>query len=168
MILLLSGPTGAGKNAVARLLAERRERCAVIDFDVVRNMFVKPHRAPWEGEEGRKQNLLGVRQVAKLVAGFAEAGHDVIVLDVLSDETAALYRSLLVRFRVTVVQLMPSWEVVERRNRERAGREGEPRLKPDELRWVYEMQRDFRAYDAIIDTGAKTAEQTAEIVLARW
>ncbi len=45
-MLILSGPTAAGKNTVGRVLAQRRRRCAVVDFDAVRAMFVQPHRAP--------------------------------------------------------------------------------------------------------------------------
>ncbi len=63
-MLILSGPTAAGKNTVGRVLAQRRRRCAVVDFDAVRAMFVQPHRAPWQGTEGRAQHLLGSNWLA--------------------------------------------------------------------------------------------------------
>ena len=82
-MLLLSGPTAAGKNTVAQQIARQRERCAIVDFDAVRAMFVHPHLAPWDGEAGAAQLLLGVEQVCGLAHGFARAGWDVIVLDVV-------------------------------------------------------------------------------------
>ena len=52
-ILILTGPTAAGKNTVGKLIAYQRERCAMVDFDLVRTMFVQPHLPPWMGEEGK-------------------------------------------------------------------------------------------------------------------
>lgn len=54
-VLILTGPAGAGKNTVAHEFAKKREKCAVIDIDLVRWMVLQPHKAPWEGEEGMKQ-----------------------------------------------------------------------------------------------------------------
>ncbi len=89
-MLILSGPTAAGKNTVGRVLAQRRLRCAVVDFDAVRAMFVQPPRVPWQGAEGRVQHLLGLQLVSGLAAEFAAAGWEVIILDGLTMETADL------------------------------------------------------------------------------
>ena len=72
-MLILTGPTAAGKNTVGRLLAYQRHRCAVVDFDLVRAMFVQPHQPPWMGEEGKMQQILGVQHVFNLAIGFAKA-----------------------------------------------------------------------------------------------
>ena len=144
--MIITGPTAAGKNTVAASLAQRRERCAVVDFDLVRKMIVRPHRPPWAGEEGRAQQMLGVRQVCSLAGGFSEAGWDVIILDVLSDETAVIYRRLLARFSPKVVQLLPAYEELRRRFRERG-----PVLTERELEMVYEGQSKYAQYDLRID-----------------
>lgn len=67
---IISGPTASGKNTVGHSLALQRERCAVVDFDLVRKMFVKPHQPPWAGEEGKAQQFLGVKQVCGLAEDF--------------------------------------------------------------------------------------------------
>ncbi len=46
MLLILTGPAGAGKNTVGHILAQLREKCAVVDADDVRHMAIKPHIAP--------------------------------------------------------------------------------------------------------------------------
>jgi|SRR5208282_1440436 len=87
-VLILTGPAGGGKNSVASIYANARERCAVIDVDLIRWMVLKPHVAPWGGEDGRGQHRLGVRNACMLARNFIEEGYEVVILDVLSDEIA--------------------------------------------------------------------------------
>ena len=145
-MLILTGPTASGKNTVGTLLARQRARCAVVDFDAVRAMFVQPHRAPWQGAEGHAQQLLGTRLVCLLAEGFAEAGWEVVILDVLSEETGRLYRHLLAQFHPTIVQLLPAWTELQRRFYARG-----PVLTDDELAHVYAEQCALTQYDIRID-----------------
>ena len=66
LIVILSGPTRAGKNTVAGELAQQIPRCAIVDVDVLRSMVFRPHKAPWDGEEGRFQQHLGVKNACRL------------------------------------------------------------------------------------------------------
>jgi len=92
-VLILNGPTGTGKNTIAEILSKKKERCTVIDVDLLRLMIKNPHKAPWQGEEGHKQQLLGVANACILVKEFIKNDFSVIILDVLSDETAKLYKN---------------------------------------------------------------------------
>ncbi len=47
---------------VERDLASRAWRCCVVDYDVIRDMFVRPHLAPWQKVPARAQDELGARQ----------------------------------------------------------------------------------------------------------
>ena len=145
-MLILTGPTAAGKNTVGSLLAKQRERCAVVDFDVVRAMFVQPHRAPWQGAEGKAQQLLGTHLVCLLAEQFTRAGWDVIILDVVSEETASLYRRLLNAFQPTIVQLLPAFAELQRRFYQRG-----PVLTDAELAHVYAEQCALTQIDVQID-----------------
>jgi hypothetical protein len=163
-MLILSGPTAAGKNTVGTLLARQRERCAVVNFDLVRAMFVQPHNPPWADYEGKRQQLLGVRQVCKLAESFAEAGWEVVILDVLSEETAKLYRHLLQSFELKIVQLLPQFSELNRRFCERGAC-----LTDEELAMVYEKQCRYRNYDLRIDNTNETPEKVAEMLsLLLW
>jgi len=62
--LLLTGGPAVGKSSTAGLLARSRPRAAVIDVDDVRQLVVSGGAAPWEGEEGRRQQHLGVETPA--------------------------------------------------------------------------------------------------------
>lgn len=161
-VLLLTGPSGAGKNTVAAALAPRLARCAVVDADVVRWMVVQPHHAPWEGDEGRAQHRLGARNACLLARRFLDAGYDAVLLDALTDEVAALYRWELGSRGLRIVLLLPSYEEVLRRNRVRG-----PRLNQAEVAMLYEQHARLTDYDERIDTTALTAEEVAAVLVDR-
>lgn len=158
-MLILSGPSAAGKNTTGMLLARQRERCAVVDLDLVRAMIVQPHRAPWQGAEGAHQQRLGVQQTCRLALGFADDGWEVIILDVLSSATLALYRAHLAPIQPRIVQLLPTWEECRRRFQARG-----PVLTEEEFAMVYRDQEAFSEYDLRIDnTNIKPETVTAQL-----
>lgn len=93
--LVLTGPPAVGKSTTGRAVAQTRERGAFVDVDDVRQLVVVGGAAPWDGEEGRRQQRLGVRNACALAAAFLDAGIEVVVADVLTAETIGLCRELL-------------------------------------------------------------------------
>jgi hypothetical protein len=81
-----------GKSVTAHALADSRQRCAFIDVDDVRQLVVAGAVAPWEGEEGREQQRLGVTNACSLARNFLAIGIEVVVADVLTPETCDLYK----------------------------------------------------------------------------
>lgn len=154
IMLFLTGPTAAGKNTIANLLAKRLDRCAVVDFDLVRAMFTQPHRPPWEGEEGAAQHRLGAQLLAQVALGFHQAGWKVILLDVISNNVYPTYESAFRSVPVTIVQLLPSLAETRRRFYDRG-----PVLTHEEFLWVYDTQVRFNHADLRIDTTSLKAEE---------
>lgn len=152
---MLTGPAAAGKNTVSQLLAQKRGKCAVIDADMVRWMYRQPHKAPWEGEEGKIQQKLGAENAILLARNFVQNGIDVILLDVIVDDTAKIYREALPDAKI--VLLMPSYDEAYKRfiNRPHT-------ITESEFKLVFEWQKNLTVYDEKIDNSNLTAEETAE------
>ncbi|SDR91817.1 hypothetical protein SAMN04488543_0746 [Friedmanniella luteola] len=104
--LVLTGGPAVGKSTCARLLAEALPRAAVVDADDVRQLVVAGAAAPWQGHEGQVQHALGAQNAAGLARGLHGAGFAVVVADVVTPATAAVYRvglpgCLLVHLRIS-------------------------------------------------------------------
>jgi predicted kinase len=93
--LILTGGPAVGKSSTARQLALSRPRAALVDVDDLRHLVVSGHAAPWEGTEGRRQQHLGVKNACALTQHFSEDGFEVVITDVITDDTIKLYRHLL-------------------------------------------------------------------------
>ncbi len=156
MIIILTGPAGVGKNTIAEAFARKRQKCAVIDVDLVRWMIMQPHNAPWDGEDGKQQQLFGVRNACQLAKNFASQQYDVLIHDVLTNETAKLYRELLHEYTPKVVLLLPTLVEIQKRNASRP-----PRITGQEINMLYEWQVNLTEYDEKIDNTSLSAEDVA-------
>ena len=160
-VVVITGPPGCGAAAAAELLARRVTRAAVIDTDRLHEMIVVGRREPWEGDEGDVQHALRVRNACALATNFVAAGHHPIILDRLTDETAARYRAALEPARVKILLLLPSFEAVDQRNSSRS-----PPFAADVLRKLYESQRDLSEFDHLLDNTNLNATEVAERLYA--
>jgi chloramphenicol 3-O-phosphotransferase len=93
--LVLTGPPAAGKSSTAHAVAGERPRCAVLDVDDIRQLVQSGGVAPWDGDEGIRQQQLGVRNACALASNFLSEQIEVVIADVLTVDTATLYRELL-------------------------------------------------------------------------
>lgn len=105
--LVLTGGPAVGKTVTGRTLAERRSRAAFIDVDDLRLLVVAGHE--WLGPAGAVQRRLGASNACALGRRFLAAGFDVTIADVLTPETAVVYREqlpscLVVHLRVPLAE----------------------------------------------------------------
>ncbi|MFN8443529.1 MAG: hypothetical protein U0175_22315 [Caldilineaceae bacterium] len=156
MILILTGPPAAGKSTLGPLIAKHLKRCAVIDVDRVRLMVAQPHVPPWRGEEGMRQLCLGADNACLLAHNFRKAGFHVVILDVLTVETAEIYRSKLAPLEHQIVLLLPTLEQSLQRNQARG-----QWLTDEEVRLLYTWEEQLTEYDRKIDNSYVSAEELA-------
>lgn len=152
-ILIITGPAGAGKNTIGYLLAKRRKKCAVIDVDMIRWMLCQPHIAPWEGTEGIVQQKLSIINTCMLAANFAKEDCDVVILDVVTNDSAQVYKDNLLNFPLKTILLLPTFEETQKRLQSRTSR-----ISKDEERMIYDWEKELKIYDEKIDNTNISAE----------
>jgi chloramphenicol 3-O-phosphotransferase len=158
-VLLLTGAPAAGKTTVARLLADRLARSAMVDVDAVRAMVRRGHVAAWYRGEGTAQHRLGVRNAGLLARNFVEAGYTVVIADLVTEETLPRYRAGLAGLPVRLVRLLPTLEEAQRRNRDRG-----LWVQPDRVEALYAQQAAFADADETLDTTSTSAEAVAALL----
>ncbi|NPV68393.1 MAG: hypothetical protein HPY64_14720 [Anaerolineae bacterium] len=162
-ITLLTGPAAAGKNAIAHVYATQfRQRCAVIDGDLVRWMLRNPHLAPWPTDPpdspAQAQHRLGIKHCCLLAGSFVVEGYEVVICDVVGDALARYYRELLAGQDFKIALLLPTWEESLRRLRSRG-----PTITESEAALLYKQQTQLQEYDWRLDNTALSVEEAA-----RW
>jgi adenylate kinase family enzyme len=154
---IFTGPCAAGKNTVATLVARSVDKGVHIDIDRLRAMVVQPHKAPWEGEEGKAQQRLAIENGCILAQQFIQEGYSVAISDLLSDSTARVYKKLLHEYPFKIIRLIPSFSEVKKRDVARG-----QRLKEDEVDMLYKQQEQLTLYDVTIDNTHMKPEEVVQ------
>ncbi len=162
-VLLITGPPASGKNTVAECLGKRMYNCAVVDVDDVRHMIVQPIVDPWQQEEGARQRAIGVLNACAMARNFESQGFDTVLVDLLTDETAKMYRSALGDLNFFVLSLLPTEQEINSRLLTRTDY-----LARGDTDWMYAQQAAFSDYDERLDNTLITPDEAATWILERW
>ncbi len=169
-VLLVSGPAGAGKSEFAEHWASSRpDPCARVSTDEVWDLIKSGRADAVEGwsEEHRRQHQLTLDGVAALVQNFLKHEISVVVDDVLfpawPESGLEAYEKRLPGVDLTLVVLMPSWDVIVRRNAERIGRDNLPEPM---LRKIFDDMSGWNEQSAVpvIDNSEMSTEETVAAV----
>jgi hypothetical protein len=160
-VLVLTGPPAVGKSTVAPIVAAHVPRCAVVEVDDIRRLVLSGAAAPWDGRDGVRQLRLGVLNACALARNFASQEIDVVIVDVLNQKTAALYRRRL--DKPLIVQLGVSPGEARRRALSRP-----IHITWDEFEMLHRQQAALTAADLRLDTTALSATETAVWLAHVW
>ena len=134
----------------------------MIDVDDIRHLVVAGHAAPWEGDTGRLQQQLGVDNACDLARRFYMAGIEVVLADLVTAATAAMYRRHLPDLQIIRLRL-PFGETRQRARRRPL------HLTEQEFEDLYglDASSNFQA-DAVVDVAHLAPDEQREAVWNLW
>lgn len=161
--LVVTGPPGAGKTTVARLVARMWPLSVCIEADQFWHSIVRGSVPPWS-DAADEQNGTCVDALGACTSIYARAGYMVIVDGVLGPWFLERFLALPRAAHVDVhyVVLRPSAEVALTRAQARSDR---ALTESGPIRAVYEDFRELASLERhVVDNSAQSASTTAQAV----
>jgi 2-phosphoglycerate kinase len=160
-VLVVTGPPGAGKSTVARVLARDGERSVLLEADWFWQRVVRGWVPPWL-PDSQDQNTTMTRALGATVARFAGGGYDVIVEGIVGPWFLPTFRSESPG-ELDYVVLRPDGETAMAR----AVARSDPLALVDEepIRKMHAAFCDLGEYERhVIDTSAHAVDDTVAAV----
>ncbi|GIF95485.1 AAA family ATPase [Catellatospora citrea] len=172
-VIVVTGIQAAGKSTVAQGVAERLARSVHLRGDLFRRMVVngRVEMGPAEPPaEAVRQLRLRYALAAAAADGYAAAGFDVVLQDIVLGEDLTAMVAAIRHRPLHVVVLAPRAAVVQARDDERRAARGKVAYKPGD-EGVAELDAYLRAHTPRIglwlDTSDQTAAETVDEIMSR-
>jgi predicted kinase len=172
-IVIITGPPGAGKTTVSRLVADRFDKAVCLESDWFWTTIVKGFVPPWR-PEADSQNRVIIRSFAATAAAMADGGYAVVLDGIIGpwnlDIATAEFDSRHVKVHYLV--LRPARDIALDRATSRIGVQrvlGYPALTEEgPILHMWDQFSELGHYEAnVIDNSDLDPEQTATLIWSR-
>jgi adenylate kinase family enzyme len=163
MLIILTGPPGAGKSTIAKLLANKFSRSVHFSTDTIRHFIVGGNCAPWDtSNEAKKQHKLSEEIAQLIISKFIQNKYVVILDGIYQDKDFIKFRKKY--SKVLGFTLLPEIQVNYRRDKMRDKAEQMPqRVK---VLHKYFSSNPLKHYQLVDSTNHKP-QQTLRLIYSQ-
>ena len=115
-LYLITGPAGVGRSTVSKLLAERKERSALIEGDDIYHFVKGGYVSPWK--DGNHLEVFWKNSL-DIIRNFVENGYDVVFNYIINKDDLEMIRKYFAGVEIKFVLLLADDEVLISRDNER-------------------------------------------------
>lgn len=115
-LYLITGPAGVGKSTVSKLLAEKKEKSALIEGDDIYHFVKGGYVSPWK--DGNHLEVFWKNSI-DIINNFLENGYDVIFNYVINKENLEMIRNHFSDIEIKFVLLLADDDILINRDNER-------------------------------------------------
>ncbi len=159
MLVILTGPPGAGKSTVGDRLAHSLPRSVNFSLDDLRHFVKGGYVDPWNDTDEEGQSVLATSVAIEMIKKYQERGFVVIIDDVFDDEGVRQYQKYF--DNVFGFVLLPSLDVLRQRDSQRDP-DKQMGERSDEIHAEL-LSKDYKLL-RVVDSSEQTVDETvAEI-----